>query len=458
VWINYELGYRLMTTPPPRRDEVVRFLSAARAARPEVGHRLAHALEHRGDTAEAEALFRELCRLRPDNYHHHRCLGHLLREQKQLDEAIRELGTAIALDPKDEPAHSDLGLALLAQGKPEEAAQEFREAIRIDPTYHQAHYALGNLLQGKGKAAEAEAEYREALRLRPDFAETHTNLGGVLHDQGKPGEAEKEYREALRLKPDLPQAHYNLGNLLYGQGKPAEAEKEYREAIRLNPDYPEAHCNLGHLLRDQGRFREALDELRRGDELGSPNPRWNYPSAAWVENCRRLVEFDALLPTALDGRAEPADADAALGFDRVCRITKRHAAAARLWAAVMDVLGAASDPRTGVRYNAARSAALAGCGQGADAPAEDAERARLRAQALDWLRADLALWTKRAAGEKPDVRALVQQTLKHWQEDADLAGLRDKDAVSKLPADEQEAWKALWSDVDDLYKRTREAK
>jgi hypothetical protein len=53
----------------------------------------------------------------------------------------------------------------------------------------------------------------------------------------------------------------------------------------------------------------------------------------------------------------------------------------------------ADDLRTRHRYNAACSAALAGCGQGADADKpDDQERARLRQQALAWLRADPAAW------------------------------------------------------------------
>ena len=51
------------------------------------------------------------------------------------------------------------------------------------------------------------------------------------------------------------------------------------------------------------------------------------------------------------------------------------------------------------RYNAACAAALAACGQGNDADNLDGkECARLRGQALDWLRA-------RAAGARPPVSA-----------------------------------------------------
>jgi hypothetical protein len=43
--------------------------------------------------------------------------------------------------------------------------------------------------------------------------------------------------------------------------------------------------------------------------------------------------------------------------------------------------------------------------------------------------------------------------LQHRQKDPDLAGIRDRAAVAKLPADEQEACKKLWTDMAALLKK-----
>jgi hypothetical protein len=34
--------------------------------------------------------------------------------------------------------------------------------------------------------------------------------------------------------------------------------------------------------------------------------------------------------------------------------------------------------------------------------------------------------------------------------------VRDKDALAKLPAEEQDAWRKLWTDVDALLKKAQE--
>jgi eukaryotic-like serine/threonine-protein kinase len=135
-----------------------------------------------------------------------------------------------------------------------------------------------------------------------------------------------------------------------------------------------------------------------------------------------------------------------------------YAASARFYAEAFDHdAKLADDMRSAHRYNAACAAALAGCGQGNDAgKLDDKDRVRLRQQALTWLRADLASWSKQADSDKPDDRARVVQTLTHWKVDTDLAGLRDKDAVAKLPADEQAACRTVWADVAALLKKAQE--
>ena len=95
-----------------------------------------------------------------------------------------------------------------------------------------------------------------------------------------------------------------------------------------------------------------------------------------------------------------------------------------------------------------------GCGQGEDAKElDDKERAGWRQQALDWLRADLDLRTKQLDGGKPEDRKAAGYALRYWQADAALAGVRDAAELAKLPADEQEAWRKLWADVEALLKK-----
>jgi len=62
--------------------------------------------------------------------------------------------------------------------------------------------------------------------------------------------------------------------------------------------------------------------------------------------------------------------------------------------------------QTPSRCKSARAAALAGSGQGKDdPPLDEPTKARWRKQAIDWLKADQAAWSKR--GETGDVEASI---------------------------------------------------
>jgi hypothetical protein len=109
---------------------------------------------------------------------------------------------------------------------------------------------------------------------------------------------------------------------------------------------------------------------------------------------------------------------------------------------------------SGHRFNAARAAALAGSGHGDDvARLEKPELAGLRKQARDWLRLDLAAWAQKVDNGTEADRIHARKTLAPWQDDRDLAGLRDADALEKLPQSERQECQALWQEIGDLLRR-----
>jgi eukaryotic-like serine/threonine-protein kinase len=174
-----------------------------------------------------------------------------------------------------------------------------------------------------------------------------------------------------------------------------------------------------------------------------------------VRTAEELARLDALLPILLKKEAEPSSPAVGVQFARVCSYKGRYEDAVRFFAQSFQAApGLAEDLNSANRYEAACAAALGGCGMGMDAKGPDnKERAALRGQALDWLRADLSLWTKKIA-DGPKDRAGAHQMLQHWLIDPALTGVRDKGGLSKLPPDEQAAWPKLWSDVEVLLKKT----
>jgi serine/threonine-protein kinase len=411
----------------------------------------------KGDVDGAIAECREALRLKEDYAEAHYTLGNALREKGDVDGAIAAYRKAIRIKKDYGRAHDNLGVALAAKGCLDEAIAEYREAIRIKKDNGVAHNNLGNALRVKGQLVEALAAYREAIRIKKNFAEAHSNLGNALKDKGDLDGAIAAYREAVRLQRDFAGAHYNLGIALKAKGQLDEAIAAYREALRIKKDFAEGHCNLGAVLVIQGQFAEALVYLRRGHELGSQNPRWRYPSAQWVRNCERLAELDGKLRAINNGQKQPADTAERLGLARLCQLPckKRYIAAVRFFRdAFAEQPKLADDLNANHRYNAACAAALAGCGQGADGDKLDPhERARLRQQALDWLRADLKAYRQLLEKSAGKAGPAIAQRMQHWLKDDDFAGLRGAESLARLPAAERTEWRTLWEEVEALRRR-----
>ena len=346
--------------------------------------------------------------------------------KNQWDEAIAEFNKAIELNPKLAPPHNNLGNALKAKNRLDEAIAEFNKAIELDPKYAGAHNNLGLALEAKNRLDDAIAEFNKAIELDPKLAPPHSNLGTALKAKNRLDEAIAEYKKAIKIDPNIASAHGALGLALLAKGQFAEARTSTQRALDLLPEK--------HPLRTL--------VLRQRDQ------------------CDRMLALEAKLFDILADKDTLKDNRERLGFIGICQLQQRHAAAAKLYA---DAFAAdpklADDLKAAYRYNAACHAALAAAGQGTDAgKLEETDRIRMRKQALDWLRADLDLWSKLWDGGKAADRQLLKQMLSRWPEDTDLSTVRDPDALKKLPVEEQELWRKLWADVTELLKKAGDAK
>jgi tetratricopeptide (TPR) repeat protein len=411
------------------------------------------ALRAAGKSDEAIASYRKAIELDP-NYDAYGTLGEVLRAKGQMDEAIACYRKAIELDPTRAEVHVALGFALHAEGHVDEAIACFRKAIEIDPDRAEAHHSLGVLLFNSGHPDQAVLSYRRAVELAPERAPYQLTLALTLQNLGQHDAALDGFRRTVELDPKDACASYNLGFELAAKQRWDEAIDWNRKALELDPNYAEAHCNLGNALQNKGRFAEALQCFRRGHELGSKRPGWSYPSAEWVRTAEMRAALEEKLPDLLAGRIEPADDAERLEYAQMCQAKHLDHAAVELY---VDAFAAdpklAEDLGARHRYSAAVSAVLAAVGRGEDASQlDDRERARLRQQAIDWLRADLVLHARRLETGKPEDRAASQDALRKWQEDPDLACVRDAAALNLLPAKDRDGFGKLWPDVAALLR------
>ena len=244
-----------------------------------ISETLQKALKHhqKGELQQAEAIYRQVLQLEPNNADALHLLGMIAYRAGKNETAIELIEKAIAVNQAFPIYHNNAGTVYHTLNKLDKAIACYHRALSLKPNDHVAYTNLGCALKEQGKLEEAVACHQRALSLKPDFYEAHANLGCALKEQGKLEEAIACHQRALSLKPGDHKAHINMGNALQEQDKLEEAIACYQRALFLNPDFYLAHTNLGNVLQKQGKLEEAVAchqralSLKPGDHMVHTN-------------------------------------------------------------------------------------------------------------------------------------------------------------------------------------------
>ena len=223
----------------------------------------AFALHRNGQYAEAEAQYRALLVVVPEEPRALSLLGTLCLQTGRPGEAIDLLRQAAGLQPGDAATHANLGLALLERGDHVAALASCDRALAVAPAYPEALNNRGNALAGLGRTEEALASYERALVLRRDNVDAHYNRGRMLEELHRGGEAVDAYARVLELQPHHVDALFRAANLLLGQGRAEDAVDHYDRLLELRPNAATVLSNRGNALLALGNLEEALTSYER---------------------------------------------------------------------------------------------------------------------------------------------------------------------------------------------------
>jgi eukaryotic-like serine/threonine-protein kinase len=242
--------------------------------RPLEGLALAHAAGAFADRADAPPRVRAAL---------HQARAMALAARGELDEALAEIGAALAL----------------AEARSGAASPEAAEMAN----------SLAMILSQRGDYAAAEAGHRRALASReaaygsahPKVGDSLDNLGVVLAHQGRRAEARAYYQQALALRlaalgpehRDVGTSHNNLGSLALDEGDERAATAHLERALALyertlgagHPDLAIPLSNLGDLAIRRGDFVRALDYCRRALVLDEAAAGPDAPDLAYDLVC-----------------------------------------------------------------------------------------------------------------------------------------------------------------------------
>jgi serine/threonine protein kinase/tetratricopeptide (TPR) repeat protein len=233
---------------------------------------LANTLLRKGNTTEAESLFRHDI--------------DIVRKQSQRG-PVDALTMARVLG--DYGSMLDQRADKSAKGYLQEALQHASKLTGKDRAYVAIlDNDLGDVAYRSGDLNESERLNRAALdeyRKLPEgtyveMAATLSNLGAVLIKKGSYSQAEPFVREGLELRrkmlgdahPDTAMSYFRLSDLLYKEGNYADAESTARESVQVfnraltapkdSIYFANPLLELGLILNKTGRSREAETHLR----------------------------------------------------------------------------------------------------------------------------------------------------------------------------------------------------
>jgi tetratricopeptide (TPR) repeat protein len=332
----------------------------------------------------------------------HLAMAQACRRAGAARDALDHATAAVALRPRSVLAWTSLARGHDVAEEHEQALRAAERAAAIDPDDRDVALVIVAVMTALGREEELLRRTEDVLSRSPDDLAALSQRVAILHERRDYAAASAAQRRLHELLPDDRQVLGALALTLSTLGQADEAVRVVEANALRHPDDDFLAQLRETLLTDQrsrkeqeARLDAKIERLAAGEEVETSAPE----SADLAGRCDDVGRYDL---------------------------------AVALWQRAFGQLPSlADDPWQANRYDAARSAVLAG-------PAT-------HGQALSWLTDELAALT-REAGQRP---ADVVRSLLHWQRDPDLAVVRDGD---QPPAEFQAFWKDVADRLAELQK------
>jgi serine/threonine-protein kinase len=189
----------------------------------------------------------------------HTSLSRVYRTAGRYEEAERQARVAVSLSPQSDDAHRELANVLFERHDLDGAVNELHSAIALRPNYWNTQALLGYMLIRSARYRDAIAPLTRATELNARDANSFQLLGAAYQYVGDRQRAIGDYEHAMRLSPSAI-ALSNLATAYYADGKFDQAADLYRQAITRDATSPTTHANLADAYVRLGRAAAAREE------------------------------------------------------------------------------------------------------------------------------------------------------------------------------------------------------
>lgn len=229
-----------------------------------------------GKRPEGERLEEEAFTLDPRNPDTRLMRGRRLLRDGAIDEAVKEIREAIAMDGKRASFYVDLSRALLArQGGAKEAVTSLEKALETLPDSARIHVLLGDAWRAVPNPDKARTAYEKAIEVAGGkLPEARAKLGQIWREKGEYAKAREELQRAMKefgleaTGPNVALALTELGRVFEEGPEPdtTEAFERYARATRISEKYAPPYYFLGRISAaaarsDREQRKQAVEAL-----------------------------------------------------------------------------------------------------------------------------------------------------------------------------------------------------
>ena len=240
-------------------------------------------LQNRKQLDDAKSIYKKIIAHDKNNSDAYHLISLIYLVEDNIDEAKKNIMTAIELQPEISVYHSNYGNILYQSNNLEFAIQEHKRAIKLDKKNFQSLYGLGIVYAHLKNYEKAIEYYKKALSLDEESSVVHNNLANIYNNVN-PNLAEKHYLKVLDLVSNDAMPYINISNYYLKNTKYKKCVQILEGALDKDIKVKELYNNLGiayyatkdnirartmfeHAIKLDPNYTHALDNLKNINNL-----------------------------------------------------------------------------------------------------------------------------------------------------------------------------------------------
>ena len=179
-------------------------------------------------------------------------------ENGDYRDALKQVISALAINPKIPEAHYIHGCILKEENDFKESLEAFKRCLDLEPEHVNAYEKIGEIYFGEKRYEEALKYFRQSLLLEPARPDLYCKIAKVHEAGGHLHESRHYLEQALKLEPTHTRALKQYSAILILEEEWGKGVSTLEMLLEIDPHDLEAHKMLGEIYEKTNRISLAM--------------------------------------------------------------------------------------------------------------------------------------------------------------------------------------------------------